>query len=145
VYVLDMGEPVKIVDLARNMIRLSGKEPDRDIKIEFVGVRAGEKLHEELVSDGEAIGATSHPKISQLTRPAVDPQWLDEQIALLERLVAEGDTLELVSKLGAMMREPKRVGSTGEFIALLPQAEKPSAATLGEHAPSDTDSHAALQ
>ena len=148
VYVLDMGEPVKIVDLARNMITLSGKEPDKDIKIEFTGVRAGEKLHEELVSEGEQIAATSHPKISQLTRPVVDPQWLDEQIAVLEKLVSEGDTLELVSKLGAMMREPQRVGSTGEFVALLspaaPPPLPPATQGLGDPAPSDTDSHAAL-
>ena len=154
VYVLDMGEPVKIVDLARKMITLSGKEPDRDIKIEFVGVRAGEKLHEVLVSDGEQVAPTTHPKISQLTRPVVDPLWLDEQIAVLERLVAEGDTLELVSRLGGMMREPQRVGSTGEFVALLPPEARqlpgsppplpPATPGLGDRAKSDTDSHASL-
>jgi FlaA1/EpsC-like NDP-sugar epimerase len=158
VYVLDMGEPVKIVDLARNMIRLSGKEPDTDIKIEFVGVRAGEKLHEELVAGGEDVSATRHPKISQLTRPAVDPAWLDEQIAVLERLVTEGDTLELVAKLGQMMREPKRVGSTGEFLALMPSdlarggesqsppVAPPPIAGPGAAAPlpEDTGSHAPL-
>ena len=55
VYVLDMGEPVKIVDLADTMIRLSGKEPGADIAIEFVGARPGEKLHEELWSDTETV------------------------------------------------------------------------------------------
>jgi len=54
VYVLDMGKPIKIVDLARQMIRLSGKQPDIDIKIEFVGLRPGEKLHEELVHEHES-------------------------------------------------------------------------------------------
>src|SRR5262249_8307358 len=55
VFVLDMGEPVQIVELARNMIRLSGKEPDRDIDIAFIGARPGEKLHEELWSGDEAV------------------------------------------------------------------------------------------
>jgi FlaA1/EpsC-like NDP-sugar epimerase len=105
VYVLDMGEPVRILDLARNMIRLSGKEPERDVAIEFVGVRPGEKLHEELWSDGELVAETSHPKISCATRAPVDPEWLDERLAELERLVAEGDTLEVVSRVGAVLRE----------------------------------------
>ena len=70
VFVLDMGEAVSIVDLARNMIRLSGKEPDRDVAIEFVGVRPGEKLHEELWGEGESVGDTPHPKILAVTRAA---------------------------------------------------------------------------
>ena len=98
VFVLDMGEPVSIVDLARNMIRLSGKEPERDIAIEFVGVRPGEKLHEELWGDGESVGATPHPKILAVTRPPIDAAWLDDELAELERLVDEGETLELVSQ-----------------------------------------------
>lgn len=63
IFILDMGEPVKIVDLARDMIELSGLRPDIDIKIEFVGLRPGEKLFEELLLDGEASDATPHPKI----------------------------------------------------------------------------------
>ncbi len=111
VFVLDMGEPVSILELARNMIRLSGKEPDRDIAIEFIGVRPGEKLHEELWGDGESVGASPHPKILAVTRPAVDAAWLEEELAELQRLVAEGETLELVSRLGAMIREPRRAST----------------------------------
>jgi FlaA1/EpsC-like NDP-sugar epimerase len=110
-YVLDMGEPVRIVDLARNMIRLSGKEPERDIAIQFVGVRPGEKLHEELLGEDETVSPTGHPKILRVTRPAVDSAWLDDELAELERLVEEGETLELVSRLAAIVREPRRVGS----------------------------------
>ncbi len=118
VFVLDMGEAVRIVDLAQNMIRLSGKVPRlpddpatsaRDIRISFVGSRAGEKIHEELWSKGESVGATTHPKILRLSRPPVDPEWLEEQLAELERLADEGDTLEVVGKLRNIVREPQRI------------------------------------
>ncbi|HLX31819.1 MAG TPA: nucleoside-diphosphate sugar epimerase/dehydratase [Gaiellaceae bacterium] len=118
VFVLDMGEPVKILDLARNMIRLSGKEPRlpdeqatsaQDIPIRFIGSRAGEKIHEELWSEQESIGETTHPKILRLSRLPVDPDWLAQQLAELERLAGEGDTLEVVAKLGSIVRDPKRV------------------------------------
>ena len=63
VFVLDMGEPIKIVDLAREMIRLCGLEPDVDIQIEFTGLRPGEKLFEELLGAEEGSEPTEHPKI----------------------------------------------------------------------------------
>ncbi len=110
VFVLDMGEPVTILDLARSMIRLSGKEPERDIPIEFIGVRPGEKLHEELWGDGETVLRTTHQKILTVTRPAIDAGWLEDELAELEHLVQEGETLELVSRLGAMMKAPQRAG-----------------------------------
>jgi FlaA1/EpsC-like NDP-sugar epimerase len=109
VYVLDMGTPVRILDLAQNMIRLSGKEPDRDIAIEFIGVRPGEKLHEELWSDGENAVPTPHSKILRCATQPVDPAWLDEELADLERLVEAGETVELVSRLAAIVRAPRRV------------------------------------
>jgi FlaA1/EpsC-like NDP-sugar epimerase len=109
VFVLDMGTPVRIVDLAANMIRLSGKEPDRDIPIEFIGTRPGEKLHEELWDDGERAVATSHLKILRLTGQPVDPFWLEEQLAELERLVDAGETLDLVQKLREMVAAPRRI------------------------------------
>jgi FlaA1/EpsC-like NDP-sugar epimerase len=111
VYVLDMGEPVKILDLARNMIRLSGKEPETEIPISFIGVRPGEKLHEELWTEGETVGPTSHPKILRAARPPIDVEWLEEELAELERMVERGDTLDVVSRLAIMLREPRRVGS----------------------------------
>ncbi|WP_241697594.1 nucleoside-diphosphate sugar epimerase/dehydratase [Mariprofundus sp. NF] len=63
IFVLDMGEPVKIVDLAEQMIRLTGLEPGRDIEISFTGLRPGEKLYEELFHESEHLSATTHPKI----------------------------------------------------------------------------------
>jgi FlaA1/EpsC-like NDP-sugar epimerase len=108
VFVLDMGEPVRIVDLARNMIRLSGKEPEREIPIAFIGARPGEKLHEELWAEDEAVGETTHAKIMRTSRPPIDAAWLDERLRELERLVREGDTLEVVAKLGNMVRTPVR-------------------------------------
>jgi FlaA1/EpsC-like NDP-sugar epimerase len=111
VFVLDMGEPVRILDLARNMIRLSGKEPEREIPIEYIGVRPGEKLHEELVGEGETATPTAHSKILRVTRPTVDAGWLEERLGVLARLVDEGETLELVSTLSEMMREPVRAGA----------------------------------
>ncbi len=110
IFVLDMGEPVKILDLAQSMIRLSGKEPDRDIPIEFIGVRAGEKLHEELWGENETVGETAHPKIHRARRPPVDGLWLDEELGALEHLVEAGETLEVVSRLSVMVRAPRRVG-----------------------------------
>ena len=115
VFVLDMGEPVKIVDLARNMIRLSGMRPDEDIKIDFVGTRPGETLYEKLWTDDEAVSPTEHPKIMRLTRAPIDGDWLAGQLVELERLADEGDTLEVVAKLGSIVREPQLESRTAEL------------------------------
>src|ERR671937_2936143 len=108
IFVLEMGEPVQILDVARNMIRLSGSEPEADVPIRFIRVRPGEKLHEELWEDDEAVGETPHPKIMRSSRPPIDAAWLDERLRELEKLVREGDTLEAVSKLAAIVRSPVR-------------------------------------
>jgi FlaA1/EpsC-like NDP-sugar epimerase len=103
VYVLDMGEPVRIVDLAERMIRLSGKEPGAEIAIEFIGPAPGEKLREELVGAGELVSPSPYPKIDLITQPPVDAQWLEGELGRLERLVAEGDTLEVVGSLNRLV------------------------------------------
>ncbi len=108
IFVLDMGEPVKIIDLANNMIRLSGREPGRDIAIEITGARAGEKLHEELWGEGEEIAETPHPQIRRARRPPVEAAWLDGELVELEQLVEDGDTLGLVSRLSQTVGAPVR-------------------------------------
>ncbi len=110
VYVLDMGQPVKIIDLARQMIELSGRTED-EIKIEFVGSRNGEKMHEVLWNADEEVDSTKHPKIMRATRAPIDPVWLDEELAELEGLVAENDVLGVTARLRLMVAAPKRVAS----------------------------------
>jgi FlaA1/EpsC-like NDP-sugar epimerase len=111
VFVLDMGEPVKIVDLARNMIRLSGKQPETDIRIEFIGAKPGEKLHEDLWNAEEKVAPTTHPKLLRATRKPIEAEWLDEALAELEGMVERGETLDVIAKLSTMFREPQRVES----------------------------------
>jgi len=113
VYVLDMGEPVRILELAQQMIRLSGKD-ESQIPITFTGVQAGEKIHEVLWNDDEAVGPTSHPKIMRAAHAPIDHEWLDAELTELERLLDEGDTLGVVARLGAIVREPVRTG--GEAV-----------------------------
>ena len=85
IFVLDMSEPVKIVDLARELIRLSGFG-ERDIGIEFTGLRPGEKLYEELLADGEHTLPTPHPKLRiAKSRAAPDTRWLEELMHWLQQ------------------------------------------------------------
>ena len=89
----------------------AGKEPEQDIAIEFVGAKPGEKLHEVLWNEGEAVGPTSHAKILRAARAPIDPEWLEDELVELDQMVARGETLDVVSKLATLMREPRRVGS----------------------------------
>ena len=88
IFVLEMGQQIRITDMARNLIRLSGLEPDQDIPIIYTGLRPGEKLFEELMLDGEGVKPTSHPKIRVLDGGPASfeqvQQWLDELSALVE-------------------------------------------------------------
>ena len=90
IFVLDMGEPVKIVDLAREMITLSGFRPDTDIKIEFSGMRPGEKLYEELAIDGEGVSRTAHPKVGIWQN--IPSTW-DALLKSIDALVTDANSL----------------------------------------------------
>ena len=111
VYVLDMGEPVRILDLAVKMIRLSGREPGTDVPIVFVGPAPGEKLHEELVGEGEVSSPSTHEAIMRLTRDPVDAAWLDGELETLAALVAEGDAERLVAELRRAVAAPVRTAA----------------------------------
>ena len=91
IFVLDMGEPVKIYDLAKNLIRLSGFEPDVDIKIEVCGLRPGEKLYEELLMDEEGLTNTSHNKIFIGKPIDIDIDRLKKILSDLERAEKSND------------------------------------------------------
>lgn len=102
VFVLEMGEPVAIVDLAKAMIRLSGFEPDRDIAIEVVGARPGEKLHEELFNPYERPQPTPAEKILRAERPRLDPGWVERTFGEINLFVLEGDAAALAAKVAEL-------------------------------------------
>lgn len=99
VFVLDMGKPVKIVDLAKNMIKLSGYVPDKDIKIRFTGLRPGEKMFEELLTAEEGTKATTHRKIHQAILTEEDPDVLQQQVQVLVRLKDEDEIISQLQKM----------------------------------------------
>jgi FlaA1/EpsC-like NDP-sugar epimerase len=108
VLVLDMGEPVKIVDLARDIIRLSGADPDR-IRIVFTGLRPGEKLYEEPLASEEATLPTPHPKLRIAQARPGDRDAARQMVAWLERDRASGDA-EVRARLKAWISEYAPIG-----------------------------------
>jgi len=116
VFVLEMGDPVRIVDLARAMIDLSGLDPDRDIDVEIVGARPGEKLHEELFNSYERARPTEAEKILLAERKPMAVEAVESMFAEIGLLVLEGDATGLaakVSELSAERREAPADGSEG--------------------------------
>jgi len=99
VFVLEMGEPVRILDLARAMIELSGLDPDRDIEVEVVGRRPGEKLHEELFNSYEHARPTNAEKILLADRQPLGAKAVESMFAEIGLLVLEGDAAGLASKV----------------------------------------------
>ncbi len=107
-FVLEMGEPIKIVDLARKMIRLSGHEPDDEIAIEIIGPRSGERLHEELFNKDETRLATNAEKILMAKSNRLDPHWVFQTLLQIEQLVLEGDEDVLAGKMVEIAKERRR-------------------------------------
>jgi FlaA1/EpsC-like NDP-sugar epimerase len=94
-----MGKPVKIVDLAKNMIRLSGFVPDKDIKIRFTGLRPGEKLFEELLTAEEGTEVTDHVQIRRAILQEEDPDVLQQQMHVLNGLKDEDAIIAQMQKM----------------------------------------------
>jgi FlaA1/EpsC-like NDP-sugar epimerase len=96
IFVLDMGEPFKIVDLARQMIELSGFKPDEDIKIAFTGLRPGEKLYEEPIHEMENVEPTSHLKLRRLrnNRSSGSGDLVAEMLSVYGKAAGDGDRLK---------------------------------------------------
>ncbi len=107
IFILDMGEPVRILDLAKDMIALSGLKPYEDIDIVFSGIRPGEKLFEELETVGEHIEKTRHPKIfiGQIAR--YEPEEVDAAVARLEKLSRDGKERELRRYFNELLPEAR--------------------------------------
>lgn len=103
IFVLDMGQPVKILDLAENLIRLSGLEPYKDIDIVFTGLRPGEKLYEELLISGEGMRKTSNKKIFICKQIDVDEKAFEKDLATLIGLAKENKAPEVKEQLHIMI------------------------------------------
>lgn len=116
IYVFDMGEPVKILDLAKKMIQLSGKKVDHDIKIVFSGLREGEKLFEELLNDFETVKITHHPKIKIAQVLPSSYHKIDGQIELFQELITKNNETDLVRHLKALV--PEFISNSSRFEVL---------------------------
>ncbi len=99
IFILDMGKPVKIADLARDLIRLSGFEPETDIAIKYSGLRPGEKLYEELLTAGEGTMRTVHKKIFIARKQEINGGMLEKEISALERLARNNNPFQIKKKL----------------------------------------------
>jgi FlaA1/EpsC-like NDP-sugar epimerase len=116
VFVFDMGESIKIINLAKKMITLSGMRVDRDIEIKFTGLRPGEKLYEELLSTDENTLPTHHPKILIAKVNVPSYSYMDIQMNLIQEILVAGDNNELVSKIKEVIPEYKSNNSIFEKL-----------------------------
>ena len=105
IFLLEMGTSIKINDMARDLIRLSGFEPDVDIAIEYIGLRPGEKLFEELITEGEGVVPTSHEKIMVLRGVECNLQLLNGKIDELAKMAEDQDVEKIKAKLQEILPE----------------------------------------
>jgi len=120
VFVLNMGEPVRIADLADKLIRLSGYVPGRDIEIKEVGLRPGEKLYEELLMSNDNLHKTENEKIFVEERPAVDEEMMKRRLDELKATVALGNNEEILAALHKLVptyRRPEEVNKNAEQVS----------------------------
>lgn len=116
IFVFDMGKPIKILDLAKRMIKLSGYTPDVDIKIDFIGLRSGEKLYEELLTDNSTTIATHHEKIMISRDPLMEFEDIEVLCKQIMRAAIKKDGLQVVKILKRMV--PEFISKNSEFEIL---------------------------
>uniref|UniRef100_UPI00404831E2 polysaccharide biosynthesis protein n=1 Tax=Algoriphagus sp. TaxID=1872435 RepID=UPI00404831E2 len=116
VYVFDMGSPVKIIDLAKRMIELSGKKVGEDIEIQFTGLREGEKLYEELLNDHERVQITHHPKIMIAQVNPNSYHKVRNQIELFAELIEKNNEYDMVRHLKVLV--PEFISNSSRFETL---------------------------
>jgi FlaA1/EpsC-like NDP-sugar epimerase len=129
VFTLDMGEPVRILDLAKRLVRLSGRVPGRDVPIEIIGRRPGEKTVEDIVAPDEEPVRSGHPSIVVSRPPVPDRAMVHRSLSELEHLIPEVPPAELADRMKAIATGPGRPEPQAErVISLGPPASEPPAA-----------------
>lgn len=128
IFVLDMGEPVRILDLATDMISLSGLKPYEDIDIQFSGMRPGEKLFEELATDGEEITKTRHPKIFIGKIERTDVSIVDDAVQTAQRMISEADAYSVAPYLASLIPE-SNLGAMKDRVSEDASASTPPTST----------------
>jgi FlaA1/EpsC-like NDP-sugar epimerase len=116
VFVFDMGQPVKIMDMAKKMVKLSGLELGKDIEIEVTGLRPGEKLYEELLASSENTLPTHHPKILRAKVETYSHRAIKEHLDILTEIMIDGDVIGMVRKVKTIV--PEYISQNSEFEAL---------------------------
>lgn len=116
IFVFDMGQPLKILDLAKKMIQLSGKKVNEEIKIVFTGLREGEKLFEELLNDSETVKITHHPKILIAKVQPTNFSKIETQISMFHKLIGNNSEIDIVTHLKSIV--PEYVSNSSRFEIL---------------------------
>jgi FlaA1/EpsC-like NDP-sugar epimerase len=116
IFVFDMGKPVKILDMAERMVRLSGLEPYKDIQINITGLRPGEKLFEELLNDASMVLPTHHPKIMVSKTPTIDFEEVKQKIKFLIKTATKKKDREVVKLLKELV--PEYISENSDFESL---------------------------